>query len=151
MRAQSAFSLIDLVITVVIIAVIAAIAVPRLSSAISASQERAVANDLNQLVEAAYRYYTENGVYPEAENNKALPSEITGQFHSGRWESGTPIGGKWQYKVSEGIPCVVLKFNTSDTPSEEFMEAVDAIVDDGDLNSGAKTQTNTKEYTYQLW
>ncbi len=149
MRTLAAFSLTELVIVVVIVGTIAAIAVPRLSRAVNSTQEKAVAHDLHQLIEAAERYKAEHGGYPPLAAANAIPDEIKAQFQSGRWDGGTPIGGQWKYKVAAGDACVGVFFPGS-PPSDETMSAIDAIVDDGNLSTGAFTKLSPMYFWYQL-
>ena len=56
------FTLVEIMIVVVIIGLLAAMAVPAFQKVRTASQEKAILNNLRQLASAADQYFLENGV-----------------------------------------------------------------------------------------
>ena len=56
------FTLVEIMIVVVIIGLLAAMAVPAFTKVRQSSQDKAIINNLRQIVSAADQYYLENGV-----------------------------------------------------------------------------------------
>src|SRR3954469_11774239 len=61
-RSNKGFTLVEIMIVVVIIGLLAAMAIPAFQKVRTASQDKAVLNNLRQLGSAADQYYLENGV-----------------------------------------------------------------------------------------
>jgi general secretion pathway protein G len=130
-----AFSLIELVIVVVIIGIIGAIAVPRYSAFALNAKVSSYTNEINNIIEGVYEYAQTNGGYPAHEAGFAFPTELLELFRDNPAEMGTPFGGIWRYKNQSGSVSVGSK-KGSGSPDTEAMTRIDAILDDGNLNTG---------------
>ena len=60
--ARKGFTLVEIMIVVVIIGLLAAMAIPAFQKVRTASQDKAVLNNMRQLASGADQYYLENGV-----------------------------------------------------------------------------------------
>ena len=67
--ARKGFTLVEIMIVVVIIGLLAAMAIPAFQKVRTASQDKAVLNNMRQLASAADQYYLENGVTTVAQTN----------------------------------------------------------------------------------
>ncbi|MEI6862041.1 MAG: prepilin-type N-terminal cleavage/methylation domain-containing protein [Verrucomicrobiota bacterium] len=61
-RTSKGFTLVEIMIVVVIIGLLAAMAVPAFNKVRTSSQDKAVANNLRQISQAAEQYFTEKGL-----------------------------------------------------------------------------------------
>ena len=61
-RSARAFTLVEIMIVVVIIGLLAAMAIPGFQRVRASSQDKAVMNNLRQLINASSQYYLEHGV-----------------------------------------------------------------------------------------
>lgn len=137
-----AFTLIEILIVVVILGILAAITVPQFASAGQDAARTTFSSKLRTFVDASMRYELENGDIPEDASSGTLPAGFEDYVHRERWENGTPIGGVWDTeRVSVGgveYAAVGVHFNgEGETRDDAFMNTVDAIIDDGDVNTGA--------------
>jgi type IV pilus assembly protein PilA len=68
------FTLVEIMIVVVIIGLLAAMAVPAFQKVRESSQDKAIINNLRQIVSAADQYYLEKGVTTVAKTNLVGPT-----------------------------------------------------------------------------
>lgn len=74
LRSKCGFTLLEIMIVVVTIALLLAIAIPAFQKIHTASQDKAVLNNMRQLATAADQYYIENGV------TLALQTDLVGTY-----------------------------------------------------------------------
>jgi type IV pilus assembly protein PilA len=68
-HSKKGFTLVEIMIVVVIIGLLAAMAIPAFQKVRTASQDKAVMNNMRQLASAADQYYLEQGVTTVAQTN----------------------------------------------------------------------------------
>lgn len=137
-------------IVVSIIALLAVIAVPSLLRAREQTRRTKFANALRVVRDACEIYTMEHNGYPADVAPGVLPAGMQTYFNGKLdWTAPTPIGGgwDWDYKLY-GFTAGVTVFGVDE--SSEAMAEIDAMIDDGDLNSGAFRQTAAYRYTWIL-
>lgn len=138
MRARQGFSLIELIIVVVIIGVLGAIAIPRLSRGSEGASINAFVNEINNLAKAIDQYQVESGNRIVDSSTGVLPSELSNYLHADSWKGQTPLGGQWDIERDDsGVVLAVGVHYISSTADEDRLRQADAIMDDGDLTTGA--------------
>jgi type II secretory pathway pseudopilin PulG len=144
-------TLVEILITLSIIVLLAAIFVPVVKTAMERRQNSLCASRMRIAVNAFELYRSENGGYPADKNPAQIPPEMTDYFEdlgiTGWWTQNTPVGGRWDwdngyhyaYSVSVSAP-------SAPVPQ---LEKLDALLDDGNLNTGTFRKNGT-QYHYIL-
>ena len=73
-HSSKGFTLVEIMIVVVIIGLLAAMAIPAFQKVRTASQDKAVLNNMRQLAAAADQYYLENGATTVAQSSLIGPT-----------------------------------------------------------------------------
>ncbi|MHC4809910.1 MAG: prepilin-type N-terminal cleavage/methylation domain-containing protein [Planctomycetota bacterium] len=135
---ERAFSLIELVIVVVIIAVIAAIAVPRVTQASRNASAAAIAAHIRKLADAFELYHAEHGAWPQDSLAGKFPAEMKGRLRKSDFGQ-TPAGGlyDWQNWINKHPLGGCIMGIADGIHDWALLTQVDAILDDGDLQTGA--------------
>ena len=139
-RRSAGFTLVEILIVVVILGVLAAIVIPQFADATSQSSKSVFVSNLRHYTEAAQLYLFDTGDYPPDSSSGQLPSGFADYIDEAQWSAGTPIGGVWdiEYQDSGGVTSALgVHFNgEGQTRDDVYMRSIDALVDDGDLNTG---------------
>jgi len=149
---RQGFTLVEIMIVVAIIGLLAAIAIPSFARARERAQATRVANDLVKFGDAFTLYAMEKGTYP-ADTHLVLPPGMDAYISQGRWDDCV-IGGGYNWEGpswGEGggyTYAGIALFGT--TASESTLEAIDKIIDDGNLSLGHFRLTANGRYTYLL-
>ena len=147
MRRESGFTLVEMMIVVAIIALLAAIAVPAFLRARQRSQNTKFINALRIASDAMTMYAVENGGrYPADVNRGVLPAGLETYLDATLdWTGATPIGGRWDWDFNR--PGARAAVAVVDSPATaEQMTDIDAMWDDGNLNTGRFRQTEAGRY-----
>ncbi|MEM9158022.1 MAG: prepilin-type N-terminal cleavage/methylation domain-containing protein [Verrucomicrobiota bacterium] len=154
-RNTKGFTLVEIMVVVVVIAILAAIAIPTFMNAQMASRAAKFANDLKKLSAAVTQYNMEYGEWagdglPGTTPNYSLTYGGTGEgfISSTAWTSETAIGGRWDWEGlgtgSIGISC------RGYSATDEQIEKIDSLIDDGDINAGAFTKVDSLQLYLSL-
>jgi len=143
---KAAFTLVEIMVVVVIIGLLAAIALPAFQRVRRQSLATRYANDFRQIAEAFLRFSLENGTWPAGTTLEGeKPSDMPDGYLPARYFETTPMGGGYTWSGSSGR--IRLR---STQATDEVMQKVDAILDDGDLSTGKFSRILTGGYHYQL-
>ncbi len=122
-------------VVVIVIGILAALALPALQRVQERAMASRLANDFRQFEAAFQRYVLETGQWPPAFDAGAIPAGMNGHL-PGAFAHSSPLGGN--YAWSGPSHNVVLRNSlTRDT----VMQRVDALLDDGNLNTGHFAKT----------
>lgn len=145
------FTLVEILIVVVIIGVLAALALPLLADATNDARKTAFAADTKIFAEAMERYRLDYGVFPPDSSSGVLPLGFEDYIEESKWVAGTPVGGVWDTEFNDsGVAAAVgVHFDgTGDTRDDIYMNFIDDMVDDGDVNTGAFRKLAADRYYF---
>ncbi len=149
---RSAFTLIEILIVVVILGLLASVVLPQFRDVTGEARRTAFINSAQIMVAAAKRYELDNGVYPDAASG-ALPDGFGDYVQSVTWERDSPIGGERQARSPIGsvTAAIGVRYQGSDPDHDPaLMQAIDELVDDGDLNTGTFRAFGGNRYFFVL-
>ena len=135
----------EIMIVVTIIGLLAAIAIPAFRRVQMRSMASRYANDFRAFSDAFQIHVMQNGVWPQATAGIGLlpPDMPTGL--PAAWQAPTPMSGGYTWSGSSGRIRLL-----SSNATDEVMQRVDEILDDGDLSSGEFRRMGSGGYHYQL-
>ena len=138
---RPSFTLIEILIVVVILGVLAAIVIPQFVDVGKDVEQMAFVADVRIFVDAAQRYMLDTGQYLEDSASGTTPMGWEPYIDEAKWVSLTPIGGVWDFELnSYGVVSGFgVDFANGGGPDRDdaYMQEIDAVLDDGDLNTGA--------------
>lgn len=132
-------------VVVTIISILAATAVPTIKHVRRRSLASAIANDLRVFAAAFDAYAHEKGKWPDESDPGVIPTEMETRLGSGAWGRITPIGGLYNWENAQMHAGARLRaaiaISSSGTngvvQDVDLFEAIDRVMDDGNLNTGA--------------
>jgi prepilin-type N-terminal cleavage/methylation domain-containing protein len=138
------FTLVEIMVAVGIISLLLALALPASAKIRRRSQATAVGNDLRVFAAVFDAYAQEKGAWPAEADPGTLPPEIADRLKEASWLRVTPIGGHYNWDANQmhygtRYKAVIQISSTADAPltqDADLWEAVDRIIDDGNLSSG---------------
>lgn len=140
-RCNRGFTLVEILIVVVILGILAAIVTPQFATASESAKQAAFITNLNSFASASELYRTTYGIYPEDASSGQLPSGMERWIREQEWTSISPIGGRWdseQNDIGDYAYAVGVHFDGNGTTRDDaYMQQIDEIFDDGDLESGS--------------
>lgn len=143
-RTRRGFTLVEILIVVVILGVLAAIVVPQAANAMGDVRQTSFARQVQLFADAAVLHRSQNGFWIGDGGSGVIPDGFEDYIDPEAWENGTPIDGLWDsetrpdYDITLGIG---VHFQDAATRKDaDYMTAVDALFDDGDLTTGSFRQ-----------
>lgn len=137
MHRDKGFTLVEIMIVVAIIALLAAIALPSFMRAREQTRRTLFINALRVARDACDTFVIEHNGFPPDVSRGVLPAGMATYFNGHfDWTAPTPIGGRWDWDYQVfGFKAGVSVVAPNETPEE--MAEIDAMIDDGNLTSGA--------------
>jgi prepilin-type N-terminal cleavage/methylation domain-containing protein len=135
---RRAFTLVEISIAVVVLAIVAVAVVPLLLDTASSTTRQEFVAELRSFVSAADMYRLRYGHRPEDASTGVVPTNLAQYLDASAYEDGTPLGGEWDFELNSFniTSGVGVHFRGVTVPATAEMEAVDALIDDGNLNTG---------------
>lgn len=139
-----AFSLVELIVVMVTIGVLAAIAIPRFSHAAETVRVRAAADELVRFAQVAEMYFAEHQRWPDDTKENEVPTAFD-DYLDGREFTSTPIGGNYDWENWDQANYAPGGIHMSIRRPDRWADAqrVDAILDDGNLDTGSVWKSGT--------
>lgn len=142
---KAGFTLVEIMIVVVIIGLLAAMAIPAFQRVRDRSRASRYANDFRQFDAAFQRYALEAGMLPATPVlNGLVPAGMTGYLPAA-YSQTAPMGGMYGWSGPSNY-IIILGGRENDA----MMQQVDAILDDGDLSTGAFIKVAALGYGYHV-
>ncbi len=135
-----AFTLIEIMIAIVIIGLLAALAVPAFQRLKQRSLATLMANDFRQIQASFERTNLEMGRWPPAAGSGVTPLNMDGILPTA-YSLPSPVGGQYSWSGPTGRLLL-----SGGPPNDTVMKQVDAIIDDGNLETGAFTGLGSGSY-----
>lgn len=144
-RRRAGFTLVEIMVVVTIISLLVALAVPAMILVKRQSLATAVANDLRVFATAFEVDSHESGTWPAEVDAGVMPPEMASRLAESAWLRPTPIGGhyNWENAQTHGgkqyRAAIAVSSSGGSTVLEDvdLFEAIDRILDDGNLSSGS--------------
>lgn len=131
-------------VTITIISLLVAAAVPAMIHVKRRSVATAVANDLRVFAAAFDAYAHEAGGWPQEVDAGVVPSEMAARLNATVWQRPTAIGGFYNWESDQmhagsryRAAIAITSGGTNSVQQDaDLFEAIDRVLDDGNLNSG---------------
>jgi len=133
---KNGFTLLEIMIVVAIIGLMASLALPSFMRARRDASVSAIANDFRVFDEAFQMYAMETGGFPGPDwVSGAYPTGMGVEWLTEAWIQAPPVGGDWVFHVTPSGESLIILHRSDIAP--QIMQAVDELMDDGDLVIGA--------------
>ncbi len=150
---SNGFTLIEILIVVVLLGILASVVIVQFTGARDDAERVAFITSSRLFVEAARRYHLETGTYLEDASTGTLPDGFGDYVLASAWESPTPIGGKWDTELNSfGYTSSLGVHFQGGGPRKDdaYMQEIDAVIDDGDLGTGAFRKMGGRRYYFVI-
>ncbi len=146
---KKGFTLVEIMVVVTIIGLLASIAIPSFQQSRKSSIAAKTASDFKRFADQFNLYALEKGTWPDDGYPTTIPAGMEEYLADSVWQKVTPLGGHWDYDYSAfGFTSGVSIDST--TLGDEALTAVDALIDDGNLSTGAIIKTGGNRLSYVL-
>lgn len=145
---QNGFTLIELMIVVAIIGILASVALPSYKNMVLRATLTETAAQIGSFARAFDIAKQINGEYPN-DTHLTLPVAQGLLINQTEWSSPTALGGSWNWEGPDGYAYAGISID-SPTATEGEIAELDAILDNGDLESGRFRKTPNGRYTFIL-
>lgn len=137
-RLRMGMTLVEIMITVSIIGLLAVCLVPAVNHSMKQRENLNAATHLRAALSAFELYASEQGGYPADRTPSVVPPEMAGYYFPyykiDWWTDETPLGGNWDW--DNGFNYAYSVSIHAPNRSENQLEMLDAMIDDGDLTTG---------------
>ena len=142
------FTLVELMIVIAIIGVLSSIAIPHFVNYRRKAQIAEAAADIKNFEKGFIAYAIDEGDFPD-DSHIVLPDlpKMEEYINPSVWGKTTALGGTYNWEGPDSYPYAgisIFEHNASD----QDLELLDAMLDDGDLNQGKFRLTPNDRYTY---
>lgn len=152
------FTLIELIVIIVVLAVLAGVAIPKYTDYSQRAKITATAATWKMFTRAVNEYMAFNeDIPPPNVNDAIMPPELKPYFSNDEIASSKPaIGGAWDYDEwgpfgGAGVGLRVSISITQSTAPQSTFQQIDAMVDDGNINTGMMFYLNSyPRYTWRV-
>lgn len=151
------FTLLEISVVLTLIGLLAMMALPVIRRAMLRAQVSAVANDLRIFSGAFQLQHAEKQAWPETAAPGLVPAGMASSL-SAAWTKPTPFGGAYQWVASgqyrgNDFKGAILVTQSGDRPlltNYEQLTALDRLIDDGNLLTGAMQVSSYPQFVYIL-
>ncbi len=143
------FSLVELLIVVAVLGILASMVIPQFAMADAAAEQATFARSIGRFNEAAQIYMNATGELVEDASSGQLPTGWEPYVDERGWVSPTPVGGVWDFEQNSFgfTSCFGVHFlDPNENPGDTYMEDIDRLIDDGNLNTGSFRKIDTDRY-----
>lgn len=150
-RRGSGFTLLELIVVVALISAIATAIVLTVHGQMNHSRIASVANTARMINEAASVYRMENGAWPKDVDNSIMPTELSATLPTNLFRRDVAIGGRWDWNGPGGSLNVIgvsIRYAAKSDANMTLLRELDALVDDGNLNTGKAFVVDNKSRFY---
>ena len=133
------FPRVEIVAVVAMIGVFTSLVVASVQGVANDASRTTIIMSVRAYVDAAQRFRLATNEYLPETDSGVVPDGFDGFITSERWVERTPIGGMWDVEFNTyGVTSALgIDFTSSPrTPSDAYMQEIDAAIDDGDLTTG---------------
>lgn len=142
---------------IVILAVLAGVAIPRYYDLSTRASVARTAASWKVLTRAVNQYMIDNKDQPAPNVNDAImPPELNAYLNNQDFSRAPPIGGMWDYDewgaFGGGGAGLIVSVSITQSPApQSVFQQIDAIVDDGNINTGQVFWlTSYPRYTWRV-
>ena len=132
---RGGFTLVEILIVVVILGILAAIVIPALASPSRDARNATFCANLKTFMQLYMLYDAKHNAWPEDRQPAQAPPEMAAELEGSAWERTTPIGGQWDWDYLQFNCTAGVSVYQPDRTDAEMTE-IDAMLDDGDLETG---------------
>jgi len=143
---RKGFTLVEIMVGVTIIGILTSLSIPAFQNVRDKSQATTIANNFRVYAQAFDTYSLMEGRWPADVTPAIIPPEMEGQLPRFTEKVVGNNSWDWDFKTRGVTAGIALRGGSL---SNEFMEEIDAVIDDGDLSSG-KVQALGSGLTYIL-
>ncbi len=134
-------------IVVVLIGLLATLAIPAFAKIRQASQNSRFISDLRTFAQAFETYSLDNGTWPPNATTGAVPAGMAGDVGNAWRTAKNSVGGRWNWDRNLNVAAGIS--TTGVTAGDAQMQAIDAKIDDGNLETGLFRKYDSR-FTYVL-
>lgn len=130
----------EVLIVVIILGVLASVIIAQVTNASEDSKQVGFASQLKSFVKAEGVYRLRTGQYLTDASSGVCPPGFDQYIPREAWEGGTPVGGVWDSELNDHgvVSAIGVHFDGSGvTRNNAYMQQIDALLDDGNLATGA--------------